>query len=92
MVTCDLEGLSVNELDLAGIIKSMKNWSPVCVDQKLERAEKLIPLTPKTAKKLDKYIDNLCYDENFLSLAGLDYTNPDTKLIRAGIAYSLLLA
>jgi hypothetical protein len=77
----------IDIFDLADTVRRLKGLTPEGIELILSRADEEIKPKPTN---LPQMVEDLCYDEVFLGLAGQPYENPNSRLIKAGIADYLL--
>lgn len=64
-------------------IRRLKNWTPEQRDIRLENLCRLA--SPESVVEIKKEVFRICYDENFFKRVGMNYSNPDTKLIEVAL-------
>jgi len=75
--------IPIDSSTLAETIKRMENWNPRHIQERLETAAELIPELAQYAHELTI---NLCSDRHDCILLGIDYLNPNTRLVKAALA------
>lgn len=83
-----LENLGINILELAETAKRLGGYTTAGLNHILTNADKKLKLK---LRDISDIVENLCYDELFLSFAGIPYDNPNSTLIKAAIADYLIL-
>jgi len=84
-----LSALNLN-IDLNQLSKNVRRISSkgeIERENTLTKADKIIP---DYVKKANELATDLCYDRGFCKNSGIDYSQPDIKLIRTAIADYLL--
>lgn len=83
-----LESLGINIFELAKSAKRLRHFTSSRIESILAKADEKIRISPEV---LNPVVEDLCYDEHFLALAGIPYENPDSRLIKAAVAEYLLI-
>lgn len=78
-----LTALRIDLLELAETTKRLRNFTPTRIEFILKKADEKIKITSEI---LNPFIEDLCYNEQFLALAKIPYENPNSKLIKAAVA------